>query len=559
MRRRRYASLFLALALCLSLAAPAAAYSSGSLIPQQKTYTTAFTDTKGTWCDGYVKTVYETGLMDGKSANSFDPGGSLTGAQIIVITARLHHLLNGGDGKFAAPQSGQSWYQPYYEYLLNLPQTEEDLASLLWFLTPDSPCDRYDFVWLLSCVLPDSALTAINSVNVLPDTSDSDIMAFYNAGILTGNDEYGTFHGFSSLTRAQAAAMLARIVDPSQRVKFTPKTLVYAKAILGLDPDTVMLTVDGVDLTAEAYAEALLSAITSVEAERYFAIYEEYPEYYDAWLKDLEYTGGFAEYLLEKHGIDAEAPIDWTAPDKGGMTPAQKVLGDTRDALTQLGVLLSRQGDYPLTGKQKIDIALSMAEYRSLYYGFSDAFIQQSLTAEALRENLAAAEAVTPAKLNSYLADNGYVYGQYVILYRAEGGWHQTDAEAKTEAEAARKTMSGHLSDPDYLEYVIWTYSDDYVTMAGLFDTSGMTAANQAALKNLRAGSLSSVLTEEDYYLVFLKGDPAQDEGIQSSVAAIAAEAKLAQWAVEAKVATSAAWDAVDVAAAAQACASLFG
>ena len=31
--------------------------------------------------------------------------------------------------------------------------------------------------------------------------------------------------------------MLARVVDPSQRVKFTPKPLILSQALLGKDPD----------------------------------------------------------------------------------------------------------------------------------------------------------------------------------------------------------------------------------------------------------------------------------------------------------------------------------
>lgn len=62
------------------------------------------------------------------------------------------------------------------------------------------------------------------------------ILDFYNAGILTGSNEYGAFNGLDTLNRGQAAAMLARVVDPSQRVQFTPKPLILSQALLGKDP-----------------------------------------------------------------------------------------------------------------------------------------------------------------------------------------------------------------------------------------------------------------------------------------------------------------------------------
>ena len=125
MKRSRLLSLLMTLALTLSLATPAAAYHPGSLIPQTRTYSTPFADTRGTWCDAAVQTCYETGLMDGKSATTFDPQGSLTYGQIVVIVARLHELMNGGDGKFDPPAEGEAWYQPASDYLLSLPILNE--------------------------------------------------------------------------------------------------------------------------------------------------------------------------------------------------------------------------------------------------------------------------------------------------------------------------------------------------------------------------------------------------------------------------------------------------
>ena len=45
------------------------------------------------------------------------------------------------------------------------------------------------------------------------------ILRLYQAGVLTGVDEAGNFGGERELTRAQAAIMLARVLDPALRVK----------------------------------------------------------------------------------------------------------------------------------------------------------------------------------------------------------------------------------------------------------------------------------------------------------------------------------------------------
>lgn len=61
------------------------------------------------------------------------------------------------------------------------------------------------------------------------------IFALYDAGVLTGTDEYGTFDADGYLTRAQAAVMVARVLDEKQRVTTPPKAGgPYEKAVAEL-------------------------------------------------------------------------------------------------------------------------------------------------------------------------------------------------------------------------------------------------------------------------------------------------------------------------------------
>jgi len=64
------------------------------------------------------------------------------------------------------------------------------------------------------------SLPAVRTVDI-PDMhreSNLPVYNLYQAGILTGVDEYGTFDAEGTLTRAQAAVMVARVLDQSQRV-----------------------------------------------------------------------------------------------------------------------------------------------------------------------------------------------------------------------------------------------------------------------------------------------------------------------------------------------------
>ena len=571
MKRSRLLSLLMTLALTLSLAAPAAAYHPGSLIPQTRTYSTPFADTRGTWCDAAVQTCYETGLMDGKSATAFDPQGSLTYGQIVVIVARLHELMNGGDGKFDPPAEGEAWYQPASDYLLGLPilnETDEttdpevlnsisQLPLTLWAMEEfedyaSRPCTRYDFIFFLAAILPEDALEPINSITSLPDvTQHAVILDFYNAGILTGSNEYGAFNGLDTLNRGQAAAMLARVVDPSQRVQFTPKPLILSQALLGKDPDAVIMTVDGFDITAGTYALLLASEISEQHIAHYFSRYDAYPEEFSAYLEDDLFTGDFDTYLKEKYGIDLSAPIDWNAPDKGGMTPAQKVLSDAREEAIRTGVLMSRQKDYPLTEDQRAE--LESFSYLVGYMGISqEAYETMCISAAVLTNLQESMRDFTSGELSRYLDQQNMLYGMYAVFYRDDEYGYYTDEESREQADTLRSQISSHLQDEEYISYLIWKYSQDYSGQdPDLISLDQFSDSNIAALKSLGVGRVSSVLTEEDRYVVVYRMDPSNNEEIVAQAAAIPAEEQMAAWCTAASV-TAESTDSVDVAAAAQ-------
>ena len=192
MRFSRFAALVLSLVTALSLALPAqAAEGDGWLIPKVKD-TPSFTDTVGSWCQSEVETVYESGLMEGQTAERFNPQGTLMPEHIVAVCARLYSLLTGGDGTVAPAQEGQAWYQPYYDYLAQALTYEGGAdALMLNFHAGKYPARRHAFVELLSLTLEAAKveLPGINAVTVLPDSTDPAVLAFYNAGILAGTDQ----------------------------------------------------------------------------------------------------------------------------------------------------------------------------------------------------------------------------------------------------------------------------------------------------------------------------------------------------------------------------------
>lgn len=174
-----------------------------------------FTDVPTTeWFADSVKNAYEYGIMIGDSASTFNPLGTLTVAEGVTIAARINENLTGA--AIPAAADGE-WYQRYVDYAV-----ANGLMSAGKFADYDRNIKRSEIAELLAVVAGD--LPAINNVSVLPDVLSgmpytAAVLKLYNAGILTGNDDYGTFAPDSNLLRSEISAMAVRIADSAKRVK----------------------------------------------------------------------------------------------------------------------------------------------------------------------------------------------------------------------------------------------------------------------------------------------------------------------------------------------------
>lgn len=273
MTKRRFSALLLTLALFLCSLPAAAAEGDDWLVPKIRE-APSFTDMDGVWCEDAVDTVCEAGLMRGRADGSFNPSGELTGAHIVTICARLYGLLTGGDGVLPEPAEGQSWYDPAYASLSQAldrmgaaGSTPTDLHAqtldLLEDIPPADPVQRQTFVSLLVETLQtaDVTLPSINQITVVPDFRSPGVLSLYNAGILTGSDQYGSFGGGELLDRGQAAAILARLVDPAQRVTFTPAPFDLCADVLGLEADSQAISIEYDGIAAELSADIVAPAL----------------------------------------------------------------------------------------------------------------------------------------------------------------------------------------------------------------------------------------------------------------------------------------------------------
>lgn len=211
---------FLAAALMLALALPLPAFGAET--------DAGFSDVSpDDWFTPYVEVCVEEGLMQGVGEGRFAPDKTLSSVECAVLATRLMNLQNGGSGILAPapadwapsfytqlPLEEGIWYRDAWYYA--------EQESLGWLLPArDGTATRDEFAYALWQVcVPD--LPCINEIRTLPDSEESHVTYLYSAGILNGTNAYGSFCGNKTLTRAECAAMLARVLEPSLRLKFDP-------------------------------------------------------------------------------------------------------------------------------------------------------------------------------------------------------------------------------------------------------------------------------------------------------------------------------------------------
>lgn len=154
---------------------------------------------------------------------------------------RLHYLVNPD---YTAGLSVNEWWYPadfwlrYYNqywaitdmcfHIAQLHPDENgaystDYDPVNWF--PREHTTRTMFACLIDGAVSEE-LEVLNDVSSIPDVdpekSDAEaVLRLYRAGILTGMDAAGNFNGDGELTRAQAATILARVLDPVRRIKLS--------------------------------------------------------------------------------------------------------------------------------------------------------------------------------------------------------------------------------------------------------------------------------------------------------------------------------------------------
>lgn len=426
------------------------------------------------WYYNSVKTAYELNLMNGSDDSVFNPDNNITVGECLVLIAKLHSTYTNTPITQNGPTS--HWTDKYISYTI-----DNHIISLKQFDNYQRPILMHEAITLFAKALPNDFFPEINDVFEIPDVTStfdyfSDVVMFYNAGILSGVDEYGFLHPFSNLTRSRASAIVSRIALPEQRLdlSITPLeekyTLSKVNDIINtittstLLDNTVIMTIDGYEFSLADYKNC----------------YQDYKKKYgDDNTSALSSKSDVTEYLKSFAGI--------------------KMVAD--------------QYDVAITSRQLIDL-LEKYYYTRFYYGslYETVLEQNNTTDKSNLSNSALSLYYTQAFIdvfgkNSILGftnqdvlelakANGYIQAKHILITN----------EVQDAPELAAKVLELAKSGHDFDE-LITKYGQDhgmnYQPDGYFFMKGDMIKEFEDAAYALSEGEISDVIkTEYGYHII---------------------------------------------------------
>ena len=170
----------------------------------------AFTDVgNDAWYAENVNSMTSSGLLNGYEDGSFRPESTITYAEFISVTARcVQGTIQPSGTHWAsgymkhAYENGWYDYDEIYEADFDKPITRQMAVKIvdMAFKIPENEHDNNVYYQYMQ---------SIKDFDKIPGRYGYLVVRAYNNGILTG-DENGNFNPFSSLTRAEACAIIMR-------------------------------------------------------------------------------------------------------------------------------------------------------------------------------------------------------------------------------------------------------------------------------------------------------------------------------------------------------------
>lgn len=175
------------------------------------------------WFAVWVDIAYNVGLTSGVGGNRYAPEQTLTVAEVLKLAATMESRYKD-DSFHTSSSTGPYWYSGAVNYCLASGIIQSGTFSQKDYLRPAT---RREIAQIFAATSQAKHMKNINDLSRIkvsvPDVKPGDpgadaIYSLYAKGVLTGVDSKLTFNPKGTVTRAEAAAIVARMARAEQRL-----------------------------------------------------------------------------------------------------------------------------------------------------------------------------------------------------------------------------------------------------------------------------------------------------------------------------------------------------
>ena len=163
------------------------------------------------WFKENVALLYGMNIVQGDGAGFFLPNKEVTGSEYLKM------VVVALDNKTYKAATGEQWDKPYIDRALELGLVKSGEIS-----DYRKPLNRYNMAKIIVRACDESFSnyemyqSSITDYSKIPSEYKEYVLKAYSKGIITGYPD-GTFGGTNTMKRSEATAVIARLIDPSQR------------------------------------------------------------------------------------------------------------------------------------------------------------------------------------------------------------------------------------------------------------------------------------------------------------------------------------------------------
>ena len=158
------------------------------------------------WAHASISKMADKGIVAGVGDGRYSPEGTVTNAAFITMISRQFYQTKDG---------GDVWYAPHLQAAQNAGILKGTMIGMDNGLA-NNTINRYDMAQIMYNVMGSPAATGdtskISDWGSVPASYRNAVNYCYSMSLLTGVDTSGTFHGDGVMTRAQAAAVMDRLI-----------------------------------------------------------------------------------------------------------------------------------------------------------------------------------------------------------------------------------------------------------------------------------------------------------------------------------------------------------